>query len=560
MLNNSPMNDLLSEFREAIASGLRSQTLTSCSRWAEYRRIMGEPFPGPYSFKYHPWCREITDSKAAYNTAMKAAQMGVTEVAINRAFYTVAALKKDVLYVLPTAINASDFSKARFNTALLHSPYLKQLFTDTNTVGLKQAGGVTLYIRGSRGDSNLKSIPVSTLILDELDEMDQKQIWLALERLSGHEHKSVWAVSTPTIPKYGIHKLFMQGTQEHWTYQCPLCSRWSELTWPECIEIHGEDITDPRCHDSFLKCKECGGKLDHRAKPEFLANGRWIPTAPNCSSDHRSFYVNQLYSYTVTPGEIVMAYFRGAGDEAASTEFHNSKLGMPYLGEGAQVTDESLDKCLANHIKTDPRPQTGGERLITMGIDQGKQNHIVIMEWFVDQMGRDINVAAMGKLLWEGTVLGEEFDRLDMLMREWQVLACVIDADPQINDARRFARRFPGYVTLCRYRRGVSGKEISVQEDELGTPIATVDRTNWIDAALGRFHNQRIRLPRDVSREFREHMKALVRTYEKDDNGNPKAKYVETSADHFAHALTYAEIALPLGASYVTSRSIGAFL
>ena len=244
------MSELRDTFLKALVSGLKSETLTCCSRWSQHRRVMGEPFPGNYSFKYHPWCRGITDSEAPFNTAMKAAQMGVTEVAINRAFYTIDILKKDVLYVLPTTVNASDFSKARFKTALLNSEYLKGLFTDTNTVGLKQAAGVNLYIRGSRGDSNLKSIPVSTLILDELDEMDQKQIWLALERLSGHIEKNVWAISTPTIPKYGIHKLFLQGTQEHWCFTCPHCGRLTEFVWPDCIEIIGEGVDDTRCKES----------------------------------------------------------------------------------------------------------------------------------------------------------------------------------------------------------------------------------------------------------------------------------------------------------------------
>jgi hypothetical protein len=521
---------------------------------------MGSPFPGNYSFKYHPWCREISDSNASFNTAMKAAQMGVTEVAINRALYTVDVLRHDVLYVLPTSINAGDFSKARFSTALLYSPYLKSIFTDTNTVGLKQAGGVNLYIRGSRGDSNLKSLPVSTLILDEVDEMDQKQIWLALERLSGHLEKKVWSISTPTIPKFGIHKLYLQGTQEHWTFQCPHCSKWTELLWPDCVEVIGEHVNDPRCTESFLKCKECLHRLEQKEKPVYLSKGKWVPTAFDCNPDHRSFYINQLYSYTVNPGDIVQAYFRGVGDEAASTEFNNSKLGHPYLGEGAQITDSELDNCLKSHTKQDTRPNVGGQRLITMGIDQGKWNYIVIMEWFVKEMSRDINVVAHGKLLWEGKLLGSEFERLDQLMREWQVLGCVIDADPMINDARRFARRFPGYVTLCRYRRGVSGKEISLSEDEMGTAMAIVDRTNWIDATMGRYKTTRIDLPRDVSREYKEHLKSLVRVYEKDDSGNPKARYVETGPDHFAHAQTYCEIALPLAAAYVTSSNIGAFL
>jgi hypothetical protein len=90
--------------------------------------------------------------------------------------------------------------------------------------------------------------------------------------------------------------------------------------------------------------------------------------------------------------------------------------------------------------------------------------------------------------------------------------------------------------------------------------MAIVDRTNWLDASLGRFNSRRIALPLDTSLDFKEHIKAFVRTYEEDADGNMKAKYVETGPDHFGHALNYAEIALPLAASYTTSRPIGAFL
>jgi transcription elongation factor Elf1 len=548
---------LVTEFADTLVAGLVSRTLNTASRWVERRRVMGHPFPGYYSFKYHPWCREVTDCSAPFVTVMKAAQLGLTEVAINRAFYTVDVLKRDVLYVLPTALNASDFSKSRFNTALSHSPYLKDLFTDTNTVGLKQAGGVTLYIRGSRGDSNLKSIPVSVLVLDEADEMDQKQIWLALERLSGQVHKFVFSLSTPTVPKYGIHKLYVQGTQEHYYFKCPRCGRATEFVWPDCVEICGETITDPDVKRSFLKCKECKGRIEHEEKPDFLGKGAYWESTATCAEEHRSFYINQLYSYTVTPADLVVAYFRGLGDEAAMVEFHNSKQGLPYIPDGGQVTDSELEIAVRRHTKKDDRPRIGGQRLITMGIDQGKWNHIVVKEFFVrGDRGLDINAKTVGRVLWEGKMPGDRFEDLDFLMREWQVLACVIDADPQINDARRFARRFPGYVYLCRYRRGVTGKELQLSEEEDGAAVVTVDRTNWLDASMGRFHSNRVELPADVSLEFREHIKALVRTYEKDDVGNPKAVYLNTGPDHFAHAFNYAEIALKLAAGVVSGEDV----
>ena len=62
-VENQCMSDLIQVFRQSISDGLTDRTLTSCSRWAANRRVMGEPFPGPYSWKYHPWVREMHDSK-----------------------------------------------------------------------------------------------------------------------------------------------------------------------------------------------------------------------------------------------------------------------------------------------------------------------------------------------------------------------------------------------------------------------------------------------------------------------------------------------------------------
>jgi len=555
------MHDLLTEMTLSIADGLQSHTLTSCFRWARKRRVMGEPFPGAYSAKYHPWVLGMHNSQAPFNYAMKGAQLGVTEVLINLAFYTLDQLHRDVLYVLPTSKNASDFSKARFNTALKNSSYLNSIFTDTNSIELKQAGANTLYIRGSRGNSNLKSIPVSVLLLDEIDEMDQKAIWLALERLSGQLKKTVWGISTPTVPNHGIHKLIQDSTQEHFVFECPCCGRQTELIWPDCVEIIGEHVKDPRCAESFLKCKECGGKLDHQTKPDWLGKAKWQVTAQNANPDIRGFVISQLYSFTVTPGELVVAYFRGLGDEAAAVEFHNSKLGLPYIGDGAKVTEDDVAACVKNHTKDGPRPTIGGQRVITMGVDQGKWNYVEVTEWFFDQYSNDLNVAATAKVLYEFKFHEEDWHLLDELMREWQVLACVIDADPQIMEARRFARRFPSYVWLCRFRRGVTAKEITETDDGDGAPILTVDRTNWFSAALGRFRQpRRIMLPRDVSREYQDHIQAPVRTYVKDENGNPVATYISTGPDHFALSRVYSEIALPLAAVINTGEDIGKFL
>jgi len=560
--------DMMEELRMHIAEGLQNQSLTNCLRWAANRRVMAGDFAGTYSARYHPWVKEMHNSKAPFNYSMKGAQLGITEILINLAFYTIDMLGKDVLYVLPTSRNASDFSKSRFNTALKLSPYLDRIFTDTNSIEIKQAGANTLYIRGSRGDANLKSIPVAVLLLDELDEMSQRAVNLALTRLDGQLVKSVWGISTPTVPDFGIHKLYKDSTQENFVFKCPCCSRLTRLVWPDCVEIIGDGVHDLRCKESFLKCKECGGKLPQESKPEWLGKAKWEVGNQNGNTDIRGFTISQLYSFTVNAGELVTAHYKGFGDEAANVEFHNSKLGQPYIGDGAKVSEEDVEACIKGHSKEDPRPR-GGERIITMGVDQGKWNYVEVTEWFFDRYSSDLNVAATAKVLYETKFNEEDWDFLDEMMQEWQVQACVVDADPQIMEARRFARRFPGYVWLCRFRKGVAGKEISVSDDDNFSPIATVDRSNWFSAALGRFKTNRILLPRDVSLEYRNHIQVPIRTYvregtveekRKRQTDNLVAKYISTGPDHYALARVYSEIALPFAASLTSGEDIEKFL
>jgi hypothetical protein len=107
----------------------------------------------------------------------------------------------------------------------------------------------------------------------------------------------------------------------------------------------------------------------------------------------------------------------------------------------------------------------------------------------------------------------------------------------------------------CHYIKGLSSKAIVHDQAE---QTVRVDRTAWMDLALGRVRSQRITFPKDTSFSYKEHLKAPVRSYSKDDTGNPVAKYVtgENAADHSAHARVYAEVALPLACSLVRNQDI----
>jgi len=513
---------------------------------------MGQPFPGKYGWKYHPWVREILDSKAEFNVMLKSAQAGLTEVGINRALYTIDVCKRDVLYVLPTATNAADFSKARFGGALANSDYLKSLFTSTNTVGLKQAGATNLYIRGSRGDSNLKSVPASVLIMDERDEFDQRAVELALERLSGQTHKEVWSISTPTIPNYGVSGDYLSTTQEEFHFQCPHCNKHTHLIYPDCLEVVGDTVNDPRIKESFIKCKECQHKLEHQDKPNWLKKAYWHKTYDNGDPSRRGFHINQFYSFTVSPPEIAVGHLKAQTDEYARTEFYNSKLGLPFLGDAAKVNEDQIERAMRAHSINDPRP-ANSSRLITLGIDQGRTGYLTVVEWFINDK-YDPFAECLARVLYF-----EKFDQNasgysapSQAMPEWQVRAAVTDADPDISLARAFARKFWGHAWMSRYRKGVTGNEMSLSDEEVA-PIATVDRTYWISQVTGLFKRGCIELPVETTNEFKSHMMNVVAKWEKDESGNPYQTFVSTGADHFLHSLVYAAIAVPLGLKTFTA-------
>ena len=536
------MHNLEKLLIQRLAVSLKRKAISNCSDWAEQYRIMGEPFPGHYNFKHHPWCREIHDCNDQVIVNQKSAQMGLTETALNRVFFTIDILGRSVLYILPTGNpDCTDFSSSRFDPALELSPHLGNLFTEVKNVGHKRAGSASLFVRGSRSRSQLKSLPVGLIIFDEVDEMNQDNIILAAERTSGQREWQHFYLSTPTIDDYGINLYYKDSTQDHFFFKCPSCSQYIELLFPDNLVITSDDPNSQEIKASHLKCNRCDAVLPHQDKTNFLAKGIYRPTFSD--KDYRGFYINQLYSCTVPPYIIARNFLKAQLNPQDEQEFYNSKLGLTHVVEGAQVTDQDIQNCTGGHQKQQQRHHDNV--FVTMGVDVGSDLHCEIVSWKRTNDDLDPNLAHEGKLIYEGKI--KDFERLDEFMRQFNVAHCVVDAQPERRKALEFAQRFSGHVNICYYPEGMKNREISFHSSE--TYGISVDRTSWLDVSLGRVRKNAIRFPINLSLEYREHIKALTRIYERDKNDNPIGRYVKGNrADHFAHARNYCEIALYIAA------------
>lgn len=513
--------------------GLVRKSVAGCADYAKrYRVLNGAPF----GFSRHAWLEGIHDSDTPITVGQKAAQMGYTETALNITFYMIDMLKLSVLYVLPSSRpDAADFSSGRFDPALEESHHLRSLFSDTNNTGHKRAGHRSLYIRGSRARSHLKSLPVAGLLLDELDEMDQDNIAMTFERLSGQneEDTRTFMLSTPTMDDFGINKWFKLTNQQHFYFRCPCCNRYITLGWDNIV-MTSDDPSDMRIRDTYLVCHECKGKIPHEDKVSLLKDGVWQPDYEG--RIYNGFHINQVSSPTVSPWKLAQMYLLGLSDPAIMTELHNSKLGQPFIAKGHAVTAENIRNCKGRYMM---KPQEG---LITMGVDVGTWLNVWIDKWDIDtSRGLDITNMAKPRCIFATKV--KNFHELDQLMHNFQVNYAVIDADPERRLSYEFVERFYGRASSCLYR-GTDSRIVDTGD------YIRVHRTTWLDISLGRIIREEMELPADLPLEAATNLQAIAKTYVLDKDGNQVAKYINNKADHYAHARNYSEIALAMATSY----------
>lgn len=548
------------DLRERIQKALKDASLTTCTRWAENRVVMPAPFRGPINFDRFPWQREILDIERGTITVMKAAQIGYSIAGMIRALYVLSERREDVLYVLPTQGLAGDFSKGRLDALVELSPQLRNLFKGGDSVGLKTTTErANLYIRGSVSSRGLVSVPVASAIIDEYDRCQDGTYDLVTERLSGQLNKYLFALSTPTLPEFGISKQHALGTMEEFFFKCPSCSKHITLRWPDNVIVCGDYPGDPESSKTQYICNECKAVLPHETKAEWLQGSAWVPAKPEVKG-HRSFAISQMFSSTVTPEEMANASHKAELSEFAAIEFKNQKLGQAHMSEGARLTDQIIETCkIGGYTLGGERPEDS-TRLICMGVDVGSFLDCWIAEFTFDRDPRNMPYENSTSKLLQATRIPSTdsncWEQVGNLMREWQIRHASVDFQPDTVNARRFCRAFRGYATMVAYRRGTVGNEIKVTEDEQMVKCLTVDRTVFLDLALGRFHKGKIKIPGSIPGVVREHLKAPIRTFEIDDLGLPRGVYRSIADDHFAHASAYCEIAFMQAFTQSTGRTI----
>jgi hypothetical protein len=517
----STLNDQLDRLCGLLDQQYGTQ-ITDIIPWAESVKLDGRPF----SLADHEYQHDMLSEDAPRQVWLKGAQVGVTSITMLKTLHGLISSRypQGALYLFPSRLDVQDFSRGRFNPLINDNEHLSKYVQDTDAQTIKRIGRAMLYMRGARATQRirglkrsstaLKSIPVDRVVFDERDEMADDMVDLSLERMSHSEIKEEMYLSTPTIPDFGVDRLFQESDQRHWFIKCKKCGGETclELEFPDCLE----ECTDGR---AIRLCQRC---RDAEIHPR---DGHWTALYPDRGDDMVGWRISQLNSIYVEPAKILKLFLDPPNGNIS--EIYNSKLAQAHIAAENRLTvGEVLSLCDSTRSMA-----TEDSGPCYLGADVGSLIHCVIGKKNWHGKPEIIHIASF-----------PDWNHLDSLMKRFNVSRAVIDALPETRLAREFARRHKGKVYCCFYNQNQKGA-YGWNEREL---TVTANRTEALDASHNEINQGLITLPAesDTVRGFAIQLANVARVLQTDpETGSSRYVYIQTGPDHFRHAQSYEAMA-----------------
>jgi hypothetical protein len=508
----------------------------SLTEWVARAQIMlrGET----YSFKRHEYLKQILEDRHPDQVFLKGAQVGISTVVLLKALYVADHLNKKAIYFFQDDGAVKDFSDDRANPIIISSPYLSSRTRGTSNSGLKHLGPYgSLFFRGLQNAGKAKSIDGDMIVLDEVSEMRDEYRALAQDRVMHSDLQWIHHLSQPDLPGKNIDAEFNTTDAHFWHLICPGCNHRNclELNFPDnFIPIaETEKKKWPEGVTHYRGCTQCGHALNPKV-------GEWIPRHPTRS--RRGYHLSQLYTQIKPPAApnyatyIMKEYETSKLAEAKIKRFTISVLGFGYGGSNVRVTDELLTECEGSHGFS--FSETGA----FMGVDQGDILHIVIGV----RIGKDFHIVYAEET--------ESWSRLDVLMVQYGVSLCLIDALPNKHTAKSFVSRHRGRAAIQYFAGKELKRGVEIHEGFHEIDTVAMDRTEALDAMIDRMQLQKLILPSrrmcsgsDLAtlEDVRRHLRALTTKNETGSNGMTRRVYDSGPMvmNHFGMAMNSAVVA-----------------
>lgn len=377
---------------------------------------------------------------------MKCAQVGFTVMEMLATIYLGIKFGPATVGMFLPDQNLADIkSSKRFIPIVRTIPSVHSLMTTEAADGTgKKSGEGNVRVRNiaeamfvfswTSGRATTESIPMDVLSLDEVQEMTLDQMEKTRERLSASDVRFTLMGSTANWPESDIHHWYRMGTQHEFHTECAECGVKKPLLsyFPNCIKWdpeHPDEVSGMA--GAYRYVCEAGHWIDEPQR------GEWIAGRPE-NAAIISIQFPQMLSPTISPGELMQKYMTSTNKK----NFHNRVLGQPFLDPSqVPVTLEHMARCVQAGVAAGVKWKARAKNTYC-GIDQmGNFCVVIVKERLPDGRQAVIHV--------EEIYHENPFARCDEIMEQYGVAVCVLEQNPNFNDAHAFAKRHDGRVFLC---------------------------------------------------------------------------------------------------------------
>lgn len=473
-------------------------------------------------FTRHCFLLDLYTDRSQEIVVKKGSQIGVSTFAILKSLHDAKYLGINQIHTLPTVSDVQKFVPGKVNQIIRMNPCIfKDISGDVDAVTQKQIGKAFLYYRGTFMEREAIMLTSDRNIYDEVDKSNAKVIRDYSSRLSDSELGEKIFLSTPTIPDFGIDKLFQQSDQKHWRFTCPKCGCRQHMEWEENVDL------------DFKKyiCRKCHRELS----PETIRSGTWEAKYPD--REVSGYWMPQMI-YTKRTADSLIKELEDAEDEEY---FFNFILGLAYLNPENQISDSLILRNLTT--------EKNEEKNCAMGVDvQLRELYVII--------GNEKGVFGIARL--EDTAGKTKWQRLGELLEVYRTRYTVIDGHYATNDVLAFAKKYPYKVYMNWYKEdpkkakivrfGDEGKFTDKTKDFEEEIKVLTDRNRIIDSLISDLTKGKIKfnfMKGDARiSELISHIKRIYSRTVTDKVGEEHREWASLGKDDYLHALVYFKIAL----------------
>lgn len=417
---------------------------------------------------------------------------------------------------------------------------------------LKSFGDGTLMFLGAASDGDFVEFSCDILTIDEFDQCELYPLNLAKawDRLRNSPYPQFFRVGNPSIPRWGIDKIYNEGDGRLFHWRCERCGERQPLDWYVNIVRRRDDgVWEPRDRiraQEIMKgskadlrpvCRKCGRPFERHAR-----GAAWVAARPGL---RRSYRMSRLDVMTDSIWNLFIEFLKAQGSREKLAIFHNSVLGLGYEDAASKLTVEMLEACYTGEDLDFDGGDKYAQEQVVMGVDVG-----TVLNVFIDVLHRD----EKGKTYRRSVLINacSSFESLKDFIKRYHVQVCVIDAGPETRKAselRDWAIEEYGecQVYLCRFH-----PTDKVASEEFGmvvnyeTSAITVDRTQLLDATFDEIREGERVFPKDagIVDGFSDQMRAPVRKL--DPKGRRFIWDEGNEPDHYRLADGYARVAADL--------------